>query len=143
MSGLEIVGVVLGALPIAVLTLELYEKGAATSKRFMKYEQELKWIALQIRTERMLFDNIMSHLLTEAGVSNVAAMMKDPGGAAWQNTATANLLENRLGYFYALFVEHVSGMNDSMKDVGAALAWDASGKVCSLYAVCDPIIRCR
>ena len=143
MSGLEIVGVVLGALPVAVLTLELYEKGAATSRRYKRHEQELKWVKLQIRTERMEFDNIVSHLLTEAGVvvSNVAIMMDDPGGAAWQNTATASLLERRLGSSYALFLEHVSGMKDSMTDVGSALAWDASGKVCFLHAVCDTFTR--
>jgi hypothetical protein len=142
MSGLEVVGVVLGALPVAVLTLELYEKGAAASKRYKRHEQELKWVKLQIRTARMEFDSIVSQLLTEAGVevSNVATMMDDPGGAAWQNTATANLLERRLGSSYDLFVEHVSGMRDSMTDVGSALAWDTSGKVCSLHTVCVSVI---
>jgi hypothetical protein len=142
MSGLEIVGVVLGALPIAVLTLELYEKGAATRTRYKQYQYELGLVKLQIQTERKIVENIMSHLLIEAGVevSNVATMMDDPGGAAWQNTATANLLERQLGSSYDLFVEHVSGMKVSMTDVGAALKWNASGKVRFFHVMCDPVI---
>lgn len=130
MSGLELAGVALGAFPVAILMMELFEKAAAATKKYKDYETGLDWVQLQIETEQVVFDNILRHLLADVvGPAEVAAMMNDPKGRAWNNTENESKLQARLGTSYALFQRHVVGMWASLDGVGKKLPLDANGKV--------------
>lgn len=63
MSGIELAGLVLGAIPVVVAGLESYIKGVATIKRYSKYKNELKSLRTSLTTEYDIFRNSCEELL--------------------------------------------------------------------------------
>lgn len=64
MSGLDVAGVVLGALPLVISALEHYAESVNTAKRYWRYETELRTLILQVNTEKGIFVNTLEQLLT-------------------------------------------------------------------------------
>lgn len=56
-SGLEVAGVVLGALPLVVAALQCYAEGVTTARRFYRYQACLGSMIALIETERTIFLN--------------------------------------------------------------------------------------
>jgi hypothetical protein len=81
MSGLEIAGVVLGALPLVISALEHYAEGVNTTRRYWRYKTELRSLILNVKTERSIFINTLGQLL--AGVvsfEQINVLLLDPCG---------------------------------------------------------------
>ncbi len=69
MSGLEVIGVVLGALPVLIMAVQEYEKALGPLGMLVwpsKYRQELQRLNRQLRTQRDLFESSLRVLLTPA-----------------------------------------------------------------------------
>jgi hypothetical protein len=147
MSGLEVAGVVLGALPLVISALEHYAEGIQTAKRYWRYKSELRSLILQIKTEREIFLNTLEQLL--AGVVRIEHMtdfLSHPGGDAWSDADVDLKLQQRLRNAHKVYLGNVDGMSRSLKLMMEKLALDAEGKVrwsmCSFLAVslttCQP-----
>ncbi|KAF7506265.1 hypothetical protein GJ744_012073 [Endocarpon pusillum] len=88
MSGIELAGLVLGALPVVVAGLESYIKGVATIKRYFKYKNELKSLRTSLTTEYDIFRNNCEELLEGlVQTQKMALLLIDPGGALWKDPA--------------------------------------------------------
>jgi hypothetical protein len=130
MSGLEVAGVVLGALPLVISALEHYANGVQTAKRYWRYKSELRSLILQIDTERGIFINTLEQLL--GGIVRIEHMtdfLSNPGGDAWKNADVDSKLRDRLRGVYEIYLGNVQGMERSLKSIMAKLALDAEGKV--------------
>jgi hypothetical protein len=63
MSGIEIVGIVLGALPIMITGIEKYSDGLSAARRLLHPRKELRNMHRAIRTELQVFRNTAIILL--------------------------------------------------------------------------------
>lgn len=62
MSGIEVAGLVLGAVPLVLAAMEFYAKGIAVSRRCFKYREQFQSLLVELRTENTLCSNSL-HLL--------------------------------------------------------------------------------
>lgn len=79
MSGVETAGLVLGAFPLILASLEFYAKGIAVTRRCLKYEQQFNSLINELRTENAICTNTLN-LLLEGIVKqqDMAAFLADP-----------------------------------------------------------------
>jgi hypothetical protein len=132
MSGLEIAGVILGALPLVISALENYGKVINTAERYWRYKTKVRSLILQVNTERGIFINTLEQLLT--GIvknEHMADFISDPGGDAWR--AVGELLEVRLGGAYEIYLDNVRGMEASLKQMTEKLALAPDENVCCVF----------
>jgi hypothetical protein len=130
MSGLEVAGIVLGALPLVISALEHYANGVQTAKRYLRYKSELKTLILQIDTERCIFTNTLEQLLGGiVRIEHMSGFLSNPGGEAWKNAEVESKLSNRLSSVYKIYLGNVQGMERSLQSIMGKLALGSDGKV--------------
>ena len=130
MSGLEIVGVVLGALPLVISALERYEEGANTAKRYWRYKTELRSLGLQVQTEHGIFIDTLEQLLTGiVRAEHMSDVVASTGGDAWQKWGIDVKLRDRLGGAYEIYADNVEDMNSASDAMKVKLALDPDGQV--------------
>jgi hypothetical protein len=97
MSGLEVIGVVLGALPLLIMAVQEYEKALGPLGMLVwpsKYRQELQRLNRQLRTQRDLFESSLKVLLTPAiDEATFAHLLNAPNCRI--NKMKAGLIEDR------------------------------------------------
>lgn len=127
MSGLEIVGVVIGSIPLVLAALEHYANGVHTAKRYWRYKLELRSLILQIDTERGIFINTLEQLLVGlVRIEHMTDFLSNPGGKVWQDVDVR--LKSRLGSAYEIYLGNVSGMDRALKRIREKLALGPDGK---------------
>lgn len=120
MSGFEVAGVVLGAVPLLISALEHYSDGLSTLKRWRRYEHELRSLVRNLDTERVKLQNVGEKLLV--GIvpeSHIEAMIKDPQGNLWREEKTQKKIRSRLWEGYELFEDTIVDIKkavDEMKE---------------------------
>jgi hypothetical protein len=130
MSGLEVAGLVLGALPLVISALEHYANGVQTAKRFFRYKSELEVLSLRIRTERCMFINTLERLLGGiVRIEHMSELLSSPGGDAWKNAEVDSKLKDRLRNVYKIYLDNVQGMDRSLRSIMGKLALNSEGKV--------------
>jgi hypothetical protein len=126
MSGLEIVGVVLGAFPLALEALNRYREMAQVLGLFLKFRVEHKRWRDDLEFHQLTFKMHLKQLLLplDVGDDKITTLLAAPGGDEWKETAIAESLEYRLGDSYELYLEYVRGVGRVMDEVNRELAID-------------------
>ena len=133
MSGIELAGLVLGAIPVVVAGLESYIKGVATIKRYFKYKNELKSLRTSLTTEYDIFRNSCEELLEGlVQTQRMALLLIDPGGALWKDPAIEKKLRRRLQDAYSGYLETVDDMELAIEEFKRRLKLK-DGKVCHVH----------
>lgn len=70
MSGLEIVGVVLGALPIMLKAAEGYKQGASRFKRWQNFQGNIRSLVHEINVQKDMFEGVCLRLLDYTDLSD-------------------------------------------------------------------------
>jgi hypothetical protein len=130
MSGVEVAGLVLGAIPLLVSGLESYIKGVATIKRYFKYKNELKSLLRTLTTEYDIFRNSCEMLLEGlVHAHKMTLLLKDPGGNLWKDPFIERKLKNRLQSSYVGYLQTVDDMELAVEEFKARLKLGPDGKV--------------
>lgn len=131
MSGLEVAGVVLGALPLVISALEHYADGVNTAKRYWRYKTELRSLILSVNTEQTIFENTLEQLLTGiVRIEQMDQLLSNPAGQLWHQADAETRLQERLAGAYDTYVKNVRGMDVALQTMMNKLALDIDGKVC-------------
>jgi hypothetical protein len=143
MSGFEVVGVVLGAIPLVISALEHYAEGTRTIGRLLEYKWELKKLIITLQAEEVVFQNTCEALLDGIdglGSGEMEKLLKNPGGNLWKTGKLGERLKTRLSRSYAVIFELVSDMEDALETFKARLGLDSEGKVssCLSYSLIVP-----
>jgi hypothetical protein len=138
MSGIEVAGIVLGAIPLLISGLEHYAEGVATIRRTFKYQAEFRSLSRQLRVESGIFQNTIELLLTGCVAQDkITELLESPGGKGWQNPDVADSLRQKLGRVYDVYLETVESMSRTVHEFKARLKLNDDGKVspsfCSGY----------
>ncbi|KAI1313325.1 hypothetical protein F5Y03DRAFT_338673 [Xylaria venustula] len=131
MSGIEVAGLVLGALPLLVSALEHYNDGLYTVKQWLKYEHVLRSLVRNLDTERVKLQNVCEKLLV--GIvpeSQIEAMIKNPMGDLWKEDKTQRRVQSRLWEGYGLFEDTITDIKKAVDEMNKRIE-NQSGKKAS------------
>jgi hypothetical protein len=132
MSGLEIVGVVLGAIPLVISALEHYAEAATTVKIIRKAAQEFRIVARKLEAEHVIFRNSLCNLLNDCpGIEpeTLKSLLHTVEAGAWEASHVEAALLKRLGGSLKSYSEHVLSISRSLHASKDRLHLDQHGKV--------------
>ncbi len=121
MSGIEIVGLLLGAFPLLISALEHYRQSAEVLDDWWEIKTEYKKCKDEIKLQEINFEGNLERLLLPLIVDDdeIAALIAEPGGVKWKDPALEERLKGRLPKSYDLFLDtiyDIKGTVDGLKD---------------------------
>ncbi|KAK8199480.1 uncharacterized protein BKA78DRAFT_291122 [Phyllosticta capitalensis] len=127
MSGIEIAGLVLGALPLIIEAMKQYADGATTVKRFIFYEEPLRDLSLELRTQYVICQNTCEELLGGiAHPGDIAGLLQDMDGRLWERHDLKPAVKKRLGRSHQEFVATMIRMGEVVKEIANKLKLDST-----------------
>jgi hypothetical protein len=112
MSGIEVVGLVLGAIPLAISALEHYKEGIDVISDFRNYRSILKSLKTKLSIQEELFRGTLQRLLlSELSAFEVHALFPEPGengnSNLWGTEGMKDKLQKKLGNKFGIFMDVV------------------------------------
>lgn len=126
MSGFEIAGVVLAAVPLIVLDLHTaYEKGARGFLRWRRCEREVKYLIRNLETQQIILRNVCETLIIDvADLTEIDDMINNPLGPLWSEPRIQAGVQQKLWHNPALFKEIVKDVNKAVEELKEMLNID-------------------
>jgi hypothetical protein len=122
MSGIEIVGIVLGVFPIMINGIEKYSDGLSAARRLLHPRKELRNMHRAIRTELQVFRNtaviLLHRIATEA---QVRALIQEPTSVLWKTPGFETQMKTLLGSSYFIWCEVMADVSNAIKEIGVEL----------------------
>ncbi|CZT19225.1 uncharacterized protein RCC_05071 [Ramularia collo-cygni] len=136
MSGIEIIGVVLGTIPLIISGLEHYQKCVKTIKDTKHAAAEFEVVVLKLQTEQLMFRNTLQILLSECLEHDTQKQLLDTLDQGWDSDKVRTALKQRLQGSYMLYIEHVQGIARTLSEFMERLHLGPKGEVpCKATAV--------
>ncbi len=134
MSGVEIIGLILGGLPLVISAIEHYRDGLDPLKDYFRYDNTLKSLRTRLRIQQDLFEGTLQRLLLEnLSDSQAKALFPDSDNPVnqqlWGTKEVDDLLHRTLGAKYGNFMDVVREMELVMRQLMEKLDFDIDEKV--------------
>ncbi|GAB7335515.1 hypothetical protein MBLNU13_g07861t1 [Cladosporium sp. NU13] len=120
MSGLEIVGVILGAFPLAISAMEHYEECKKVAGTFYKIRRAHRKDFGRVKDCQLKFRLNMKELLLPLLADDLVSkieyeqLIASPGGPGWQEGHVEESLVERLGDCHERYIEILKEMEETM-----------------------------
>ena len=126
MSGLEIVGILLGAFPLIISGLEHWRDVAKVGGFFWRVRKEYTKCRSDVQFHEILYKRNLKELLLPIvdDADEMARLVGDPGGKDWSSKALQERLEERLQESYGLYMEIIREMNETAEELRKELSLD-------------------
>lgn len=122
MSGIEVVGIVLGALPIMVSGIEKYSDSLSAARRLFNPRRELRNLHRAIKTELQIFRNTALLLLHRiATETEVESLIREPTSDLWKAPYFGEQLRTLLGSSYSVWCEVMTEVSNAIKEISIDL----------------------
>ena len=113
MSGFEIAGLVLGALPLVISALEQYESSLDAVKAFFQWRDILEKAIRELWVQHTSFEMTLRSLLVDlTSEAELDELLSQPESPLWQSPALNHDLRERLGAAYDVYnytIEQIGG----------------------------------
>ncbi|TGJ79461.1 hypothetical protein E0Z10_g9299 [Xylaria hypoxylon] len=122
MSGFEVIGIVLGSIPLLISALEHYERGIKTIRMFRHRAKVMHSLATALSTEQTILRNTCETLL--GGIidpKDMKPLLAEPFGTLWQDPETKALVERRLDHTLKDFKALVQSMKEAVEEIRSKL----------------------
>jgi hypothetical protein len=134
MSGAEIVGFLLGAIPLVISAIEHYRDGLGLLIDYSHYQSTLKALRTRLRIQLNLYEGTLKRLLLSELSSIEADVLFPATGvpletALWGTREIEEKLRKKLGNQYETFMDVIWEMDAVMKKLMNKLDIDLEGKV--------------
>ncbi|ETS79431.1 hypothetical protein PFICI_09284 [Pestalotiopsis fici W106-1] len=130
MSGLEVLGLVLGGLPLVISALQNYKRVPQGIGRWRRYTSEIASIIRQLQSQECILTDLCEKLLEDLGLgSRIDAMIKEPFGPLWQDDGTKERLRQLLYRDYTVFQETIKEMSIAMDDLKKRIGLGPDGEM--------------
>lgn len=120
MSGLEILGVILGAFPLAISAMEHYEECKKVAGTFYKIRRAHRKDLGRVKDCQLKFRLNMKELLLPLLADDLVSkieyeqLLASPGGPGWQEDHVEESLAERLGDCHERYIEILKEMEETM-----------------------------
>ncbi|KAF4546677.1 uncharacterized protein LTHEOB_3985 [Lasiodiplodia theobromae] len=131
MSGIEVAGLALGALPLIIQAIKVYADGVSTVERYFKYEIPLRDLHRAVEAEYVIYQNTCEELLNSVVGDNEdrAALLDQPGGPGWKRPELEATLKERLSRSYPAYIGTMDSMMRIVSEIKRLLKLDKAGKL--------------
>ncbi|KAF4959949.1 hypothetical protein FGADI_1452 [Fusarium gaditjirri] len=117
MSGLEIAGLILGAIPVAIETLKTGSQGIAILRRSRRYENELERLISKLENERVRLEDVCEKVLVDlVPHSRIEDLIQNPGRLFDDDPELKAKLRRRLWKGCDLFDKTLGEINATMNE---------------------------
>jgi hypothetical protein len=131
MSGIEVTGLVLGAIPVLLTALEGYANGVSTASRMIRYKRELKSLYRLLDTDFELYKAVCKRLLSQiVDPADIAELLAEPGGKAWKNPRLEEAMRTLLGSSYGVYLRTMADMDAAIEEFKERLKLGPNGGAC-------------
>ncbi|CAM1501131.1 Fc.00g102930.m01.CDS01 [Cosmosporella sp. VM-42] len=119
MSGVEVVGLVLGGFPILLNCLEYYRHGFEPLEEWWNFKTQFVKFVDDVKHQMMLYDQNLKRLLDPIVTDNETFndLTADPSDPRWRDGSLASPLERRLSSELDRFLRIIDRMNKVMEDL--------------------------
>jgi hypothetical protein len=119
MSSAQVVGLVLGAIPLVISGLEHYKNTVSVIAASSQHAKlEIEQIKEELVYQRLLLQDTLKVLLPKADLHE---FLSDPTSSKWQSEEIESLLRQSLGDEYSIFASLVSRLFDAVSSVENSL----------------------
>ncbi|KAF5137019.1 hypothetical protein E5D57_000794 [Metarhizium anisopliae] len=122
MSGFEVVGVLLGTIPLVISAVEHYERVARTVQILRQRAKIIHALAWSLRTEQRILENTCETLLGGVVPADcVKPLLAEPFGPLWRDDKISLEVERRLDYTTEDFKDLVEGIKEALQELRVKL----------------------
>ena len=134
MSGVEVVGFLLGAFPLIISAAEDYKRGFAPLKKWKRFRAEFTNFIDAVHIEKLRFDMMLERFLISCDIpqEELQLFMTQPDYKGWQREDIVLALKTRLGQSFEVYMSTLKTMNSLMDDLHTLLSLK-DGSVSSIY----------
>ncbi|ELQ33240.1 hypothetical protein OOU_Y34scaffold00979g23 [Pyricularia oryzae Y34] len=128
MSGIEVPGTVLGAIPIALLALDGYKRAAKKANLFISIRKEYVSCEKQLQFHQVSIKKHLRQLLLplfQDEDDRLGMLLSNPGGEDWKHKDVTRLLERQLGDSCDLCLGYLADMRDILVEIGKELSFQS------------------
>ncbi|KAI1417941.1 hypothetical protein F5Y13DRAFT_150088 [Hypoxylon sp. FL1857] len=130
MSGIEVVGLVLGSIPLVISALEHYGDILQTINSWRFTAREIQSLTRRLGTQQAIFTNTCEHLLSGiVPATRLDAMIEEPFGPLWQDQDIKYKIELRLDRVMEHFRSTAKTMAEAVEQFKSRLDLDENGQV--------------
>lgn len=123
MSGVEVAGLILGALPLMISALEHYRDTAEVLEGWWKIKREYLKCMRHLKYHKLAFEENLEELLLPliADEDKLQLLLKEPGGPAWKDPQLEETLKERMPKTYSSYLDTIEMMQETVDDIHEAL----------------------
>lgn len=122
MSGIEVAGLVLGAIPLVIAAFDVYKGTVSKVSKWRRYTREVDRIVRSLRLEHARLESICEKLL--GGLvpgTEIEAMLKDPSGPLWKAKGLHDKMAIRLWKSGEDFMGTIEDINNAIDEIKSKL----------------------
>jgi hypothetical protein len=124
MSGFEIIGVVLGGLPLIISAAEHYREGFEPLAKWYRFRNDFRAFINNVDLERQMFEALVVQLLEQTDLSvelkQALPTGQDPDG--WRQPEVKTALKRRLGQSCEACTGHLEAIEDDFVKLSAMMS---------------------
>lgn len=125
MSGIEVAGLVLGAIPLIISAIEHYESGLDRTKVFFKWQDVLEKARRDLWVQYSSYEMTLRLLLVDlSSEAELEELLSEPKSTLWDNPELVDGLRGKLGETYQVYVYTVQQMEGCVKTLARHLDID-------------------
>lgn len=125
MSGIEVAGLVLGAIPLIISAIEHYESSLDRAKVFFKWQDVLEKARRDLWVQYSSYEMTLRILLVDlANEAELEELLSEPQSTLWDNPELIQGLRDKLGETYQVYVYTIKQMESCVKTLARHLDID-------------------
>lgn len=133
MSGIEVVGLVLGVIPLVISAMEHYHDGLDPIKAFLDWKGRLSTALRDLWYQHTLYQMSVHLLLKDlTSQTEFKEMMVNPRSGLWKDENIGRNIRGRLGLAYLAYLETVVEIGSIVKALSTSLGIEKGGRMVSL-----------
>lgn len=131
LTGVEVAGLVLAAVPILLTALEHYRQGFESVKIAKNYLQHLRLLRREVKIQLSIFRHTLEHLLGYTVSPRILrSLLREPDGQLWYEPDIQRQLKPFLGDSYEPFCETVIEFREIVVELLEKFGADPDCDVC-------------
>ena len=138
MSGIEVVGLILGSIPLVISGLEHYAEGVSTIKIMFNAPSEFKSLSRRLTVEQKIFKNSIELLLHDC-IDNdqlLADLMSETADSKlWSDPEVDKALRMKLQSSHSVYLDTMTSLETTLMEFRNRLKLNDDGKVRGLFSL--------